>query len=122
MALDFEKYGKQLREELDQLARELDLDRVVEETRPATDDRILNAAHVGYTGESADVSAEILDLRDGRRGQVLVAMQKIDDGTYGTCERCGKEIGTKRLDADPAAVYCIDCASLLEAGIETPTL
>lgn len=122
MALDFEKYGERLREELDGLARELDIDRVAEETGPATDDRVLNAAHVGYTGESADVSAEILGRRDERRAQVQVALQKIDDGTYGTCERCGKEIGAKRLDADPAAVYCIDCASLIEGDIETPTL
>jgi DnaK suppressor protein len=39
------------------------------------------------------------------------ALAKLDDGRYGVCESCGKQIGEPRLEAMPATRYCIDCAS-----------
>jgi RNA polymerase-binding transcription factor DksA len=38
------------------------------------------------------------------------ALAKVDAGTYGTCERCGTEIGEARLEAMPATRWCIACA------------
>lgn len=38
------------------------------------------------------------------------ALLKLDDGTYGVCERCGERIDEARLDARPAARTCITCA------------
>ena len=43
--------------------------------------------------------------------QVEHALGRIADGTYGTCERCGGDIGADRLEAMPAARLCITCAS-----------
>jgi len=37
------------------------------------------------------------------------ALAKIDDGTYGQCGRCGKEIPVERLDAIPYATLCVSC-------------
>lgn len=42
--------------------------------------------------------------------QVEVALQKIDDGNYGTCDRCGKPIAAARLEAIPYSPFCIECA------------
>jgi RNA polymerase-binding transcription factor DksA len=39
------------------------------------------------------------------------ALAKLDAGTYGACESCGKPIPEPRLEAMPAARFCIDCAS-----------
>ncbi len=39
------------------------------------------------------------------------ALAKLDDGTYGACEVCGKPIGDARLEAMPTARRCIACAS-----------
>ena len=39
------------------------------------------------------------------------ALAKIDDGTYGSCEGCNQPISDARLEAQPAARFCIDCAS-----------
>ncbi len=39
------------------------------------------------------------------------ALRRLDDGSYGTCERCGESIQDARLDALPAASLCIDCAT-----------
>jgi RNA polymerase-binding protein DksA len=43
-------------------------------------------------------------------GEIEAALRRIDDGTYGQCRKCGKEIGTERLEARPWASLCIDDA------------
>lgn len=45
---------------------------------------------------------------------VNAALTRIDDGSFGNCERCGEAIGDKRLEAMPWARYCIDCQRLVE--------
>ena len=44
------------------------------------------------------------------------ALQRIEDGTYGTCETCGEPIGTERLEALPWTTQCIDCKRREERG------
>jgi DnaK suppressor protein len=44
------------------------------------------------------------------------ALKKIDDGTFGTCARCGRPIAEARLEAIPYATRCIDCKRLEERG------
>jgi len=69
-----------------------------------------------------------LDL--GGRAQNLIeeideALGRIEDGTYGQCERCGKPIDEERLKAMPTARYDARCQAAIEAaqGIqEMPTL
>ncbi|WP_353828649.1 TraR/DksA family transcriptional regulator [Agromyces sp. SYSU T0242] len=41
------------------------------------------------------------------------ALARIEDGTYGVCERCGAKITVGRLEARPTATHCIDCARLV---------
>ena len=45
---------------------------------------------------------------------VVAALQKIDEGAFGDCERCGETIGDKRLQALPFARHCITCLRLVE--------
>lgn len=49
-------------------------------------------------------------------GQIDDALHKIEQGTYGACERCGKPIGYERLDAIPYASLCMECKQLTEHG------
>jgi DnaK suppressor protein len=44
------------------------------------------------------------------------ALRRIEQGTYGICERCGREIGIERLRAVPYATLCIDDKRLEERG------
>ncbi len=37
------------------------------------------------------------------------ALQKIKDGSFGSCEKCGASIEEKRLEAIPYAIRCIEC-------------
>jgi DnaK suppressor protein len=48
--------------------------------------------------------------------QIDRALAKLDDGTYGMCERCGKAIGEERLRARPWATLCIDDQRLADRG------
>ena len=41
-------------------------------------------------------------------------LASIDSGDYGFCNKCGVEIGIKRLEARPTATLCIDCKTLAE--------
>ncbi|HET7208816.1 MAG TPA: TraR/DksA family transcriptional regulator [Terriglobales bacterium] len=42
------------------------------------------------------------------------ALQRMDDGTYGQCLNCGREIGLKRLEAVPWTHLCIECQTKAE--------
>ena len=42
--------------------------------------------------------------------EVDAALQRLEDGTYGTCRTCGEPIGEGRLEARPVATECIGCA------------
>lgn len=42
---------------------------------------------------------------------IRAALQRIEDGDYGTCQRCGAPIGTARLDLLPFTPFCKDCAT-----------
>ena len=46
--------------------------------------------------------------------EIDAALGRIEDGTYGTCTNCGKEIPVERLEAYPWAQLCIDCKRLAE--------
>jgi len=48
--------------------------------------------------------------------QVEAALARIQDGTFGRCTRCGREIAAERLDALPWAAHCIECQSALDRG------
>lgn len=43
--------------------------------------------------------------------EVVRAQQKLAEGTYGTCDRCGDEINDDRLEAMPWATLCVPCSS-----------
>jgi RNA polymerase-binding protein DksA len=48
--------------------------------------------------------------------EINAALQRVEDGTYGTCVVCGKPIGDERLEAVPYATLCIDDKRKLERG------
>jgi DnaK suppressor protein len=44
------------------------------------------------------------------REDVVRALAKLDDGTYGLCDTCGRLIPAERLEARPWSVLCVSCA------------
>jgi len=46
--------------------------------------------------------------------QVDAALERMDEGRYGICARCGQKIPPDRLEALPYAIYCVTCQSQVE--------
>ena len=65
-----------------------------------------------------DVNQELAFRLGERESQIVAdidqALLRIDEGTYGTCARCGKEIPERRLEAVPTARYDAECQSAIE--------
>ena len=65
-------------------------------------------------GASFTLDREIDRALDESDKQLLraidAALERIDDGTYGTCTNCGRPIALGRLEARPYAERCADCA------------
>jgi len=54
--------------------------------------------------------AALLTQSREQLSQVDAALSRVDDGSYGRCERCGQPIPPGRLAARPTATTCINCA------------
>jgi len=52
--------------------------------------------------------------QEQRMRQLIAALRRIDEDDYGYCEDCGKPINPRRLEIDPATLFCLDCASARE--------
>ena len=87
---------------LEDETEEMPIDNHLAETATATLDR-----EIDYTLE--ENSEHVLSAIDA-------ALQRIEQGTYGTCLNCGKPIAEDRLAAIPWATHCIDCKRLEERG------
>jgi DnaK suppressor protein len=48
--------------------------------------------------------------------EVRLAMDRLEDGTFGECLQCGETIGEKRLEAVPWTPHCIACQEKIETG------
>ena len=60
--------------------------------------------------ERSQIGALVRQVRH-HVAEVDAALARVDAGTYGVCEACGRAIGAARLEALPAARRCIGCAS-----------
>ena len=56
----------------------------------------------------------IVEAEQGTLAQVNAALQRLDEGKYGICARCGKPIPPRRLEAIPYAIYCVEDQELVE--------
>ena len=115
MSIDTQRFREALLEERERVEHALatlrdehpgSLDEEVEEIAATSDNHLAETAtatlgrEIDYTlGEN---SGEVL-------AQIDAALKPIDDGTYGTCTNCGREIPQERLEAYPWASLCIDC-------------
>lgn len=56
-----------------------------------------------------EVSENLVQLLEQNREQVDHALERLNQGTYGVCEDCGKQIPAERLRFRPEATRCVDC-------------
>ena len=77
----------------------------------------------GVTSEQNDEASALteyernqamLDNDRALQAQIRAAIERLDTGKYGVCERCGKDINPRRLEALPYVTLCLECQTLLE--------
>jgi RNA polymerase-binding protein DksA len=65
-------------------------------------------ADIGTETFEREKQASILELAERQLQDIERAVSRLDAGTYGTCEACGAVIPVERLEARPAARFCLD--------------
>jgi RNA polymerase-binding transcription factor DksA len=117
---DQKHFQKRLHEELANLAKALGkLEKSVMQRSQRESSGDLSAYSIHMADLGTDAMERERDLllasAEGRTVlQIREALNKLEDGTYGTCEECGKPIGAARLEMIPYAVYCSKCQVKLE--------
>ena len=71
-------------------------------------------ADVGTEAFEQELTLNLLGNEKGVLEQIETALKRIEDGSYGRCGACGKEISKARLEAIPYAALCVKCASQQE--------
>ena len=79
-------------------------------------------ADIGTETLNREVDLSVLGSVEAELSDVEHALKRIDAGTYGVCEACGKPIGEGRLEALPAARFCLDDQHLAESEFGRPQL
>ena len=73
---------------------------------------------LGGDANDEETNYKILEIESAELDQVDYALERIESGTYGTCEECEKPINPERLRALPFASLCIACKRSQEAAEE----
>ena len=66
--------------------------------------------------ETSDQAAQDLGRLTQLLDDVEAAMERIDQGTYGRCEACAKELDRHALTATPTLQYCTSCSQTRNDG------
>ena len=89
------------------------------ETNKSTAEERREGSPFGKREEEATETLELekrLTLENRIRQEIAAvehALEKIEKGTYGLCDNCGKKIDPERLEALPQASLCLNCKALL---------
>jgi DnaK suppressor protein len=67
------------------------------------------AGDAGSNLTEADRNAAAIQTALAQRAEVLAALARVDDGSYGRCVDCGNPVPQARLDARPATARCVPC-------------
>jgi RNA polymerase-binding transcription factor len=116
MTIDTDRFRTLLTEERERVRSTLDH---LQQEHPGSIEDETDELATASDNHMGDVASATLDreidysLGDNAE-QVLqeidAALKRMDDGTYGTCTKCGREIAEERLEARPWASLCIDDA------------
>ena len=116
--MDRKALTKHLVEERERLAREIaELDADLSESLEESSEESPYDQHMAETaGVTLDREID-LTLQENARAalaQIERALHKLENGSYGHCDKCGKAIGEGRLRVAPSSTLCVDCKRLEE--------
>lgn len=116
MTIDTDRFRTLLTEERERVRSTLDhlhgehpgsLEDETDELATASDNHMGDVASATLDRE---IDYSLGDNSEQVLAEIEAALKRIDDGTYGTCTKCGREIAPERLEARPWAALCIDDA------------
>jgi DnaK suppressor protein len=73
--------------------------------------------HMGDEGSNDYELQRLMSVQEELRARIALietARQRLDDGTYGICQRCGNPIPEARLDAIPFALFDVECQEIVD--------
>lgn len=76
----------------------------------------IHMADIGSDAFDQEFTLSLLQNEEGTLGQVETALERIEDGVYGSCQECGCKIPKQRLNAIPFTPFCVKCAEKLQGG------
>jgi len=74
----------------------------------------MHLADLGTDTFEQEMSASLLTNARQLQTEVAAALDRFEQGKFGTCEQCGRDIGEGRLQAVPYTRYCVECAQNAE--------
>jgi DnaK suppressor protein len=111
---DLERAKTILLELLQEAARPLRrLEEIAVDNPPDTIDRVQNAVE-------RELAIRQIESGFNRLQSIKLALERIEEGTYGTCAGCESEIGNKRLIAVPWASQCLRCQDIADREYREP--
>lgn len=107
----------EMRDKLLKLREELEL--IAEAGEDSSKIVELDQSRVGRLSRMDAMQAQAMAQASGQRRQatlrnIELALGRIENGGYGFCRSCDEPINAKRLEFDPTAVLCIECAEQSE--------
>ena len=81
----------------------------------AADDGVKDVADMSLQDVSQEIEYRLSERASQAVADIDQALLRIDEGSYGVCARCGKDIPERRLDALPTARFDAECQSLIES-------
>jgi len=81
-----------------------------------SDDQVQDKGDQALASTMDSLRKSFVDSKHGEYKMILMALDKIDNGTYGHCIDCQKPIALKRLELFPYANRCLSCQEIFEEG------
>ncbi|MBN2620556.1 TraR/DksA C4-type zinc finger protein [candidate division WOR-3 bacterium] len=111
---ELRQYEKQLLEEREKLIKELEYEsgQISKTQLESSGDLSAYSNHMADQGtetERREITSQILSTRREALFEIDRALQKINSGKFGLCEKCGRSISKRRLKFVPQARHCIKC-------------
>lgn len=119
--MDSDLVRRRLLEERERLLREIDsLEEDLSDPASEASDENHHRSHMAESAAFTLDRQMELTLEENARhvlGRIDRALEKLESGTYGICDSCGKKIDAGRLKAAPHAGLCIDCQRIEDRGL-----
>ena len=108
------KYEKKLIEKKQEILSMIEKEMLEDREDQESENVIGDIVDTANSASESLISGSLSENEQKKLREINEALKRIEEGVYGKCVVCGKEIEEKRLNAIPEAKKCIDCKMLEE--------